>query len=161
MEIAKQKESSSKQSKGLPKLGDSFVLADDILRKDGFHLPIFLLGTSGSVAANYDVVWNARWPIEILQVDVSWSVASTSGTLQLERLRGTSAPGTGTAILSSTISTAGTANTVVSRSGTQLTNARQFIQGDRLALIDGGVLTNLVGLEISIYAKFLGRGDYR
>jgi hypothetical protein len=132
-----------------------------IARKDGFYLPFPFLGADGATAANYDQVWTCRHPMEILRVTAAWSVASTSGTLQLEKLTGTTAPGSGLTILTTAISTAGTANTPVTRETSGLTSNRQFMEGDRLAFIDGGTLTNLAGLHVTLYCKFLGKGDYR
>lgn len=137
-----------------------FVANENVIRKDGFSTPFPFLGTAGATAANYDQVWTSPRALEIVQVDICWSVASSSGTIQLEKLTGTQAPGGGTTLLSAAVSTAGTANTVASRQGNQLTSARQFKQGDRLAFIDSGTLTGLVGLHVTIYWKFVGRGDY-
>lgn len=137
---------------------------ENILRKDGFHLFFPFLGTAGATAANYDVVFTAYRPFEVVSITASWSVASSSGTLQLERLTGTQAPGAGSVLISTTassvISTAGTANTANTRSGLQLTSARQFTPGDRLGLIDGGTLTGLVGLNIVLYCRYVNFGDY-
>lgn len=138
-----------------------YIPADRLLQKDGFYLSFPFLGAAGATAANYDQVWTCRHPMEILRVTECHSVASTSGTLQLEKLTGTAAPGAGSTILATTISTAGAANTVITREKTKLTSARVFKEGDRLALIDGGTLTNLVGLQVTLYCKYLGRGDYR
>ncbi len=143
------------------KLDLNYISADTIVRKDGFYLPFYFLGAAGSVAANYDQVFTARHPMEILRITAVWSVASTSGTLQMEKLIGTQAPGAGTAIMTTTISTAGAANTPVVRQDGQFTTACQLLEGDRLAFIDGGTLTNLVGLNVTLYCKFRGRGDYR
>lgn len=137
-----------------------FVANENVLRKDGISVAFPFLGTAGATAANYDQVWTCQRPMEILQVSAAWSTASSSGTLQLEKLTGTTAPGSGSTILATAISTAGTANTVNNVSGTGLTSARQFAPGDRLAFIDGGTLTGLVGLHVTIYFKFVGRGDY-
>ncbi len=106
-------------------------------------------------------VWNVPNAMEIIRVETSFDGASTSGTLQLEKLTGTQAPGSGSTILASTISLAGAANTVTTRDQTQMTGARTFVQGDRLALIDGGNLANLTQLVVTIYYKPLGRGGYR
>ena len=135
--------------------------SDPLQRKDGFYLVFPFLGTAGATAANYDQVFTARHPMEILRVTECHSVASTSGTLQLEILTGTQAPGAGVTVMKTTISTAGAANTVITREGFALTSNRQLMEGDRLAFIDAGTLTNLVGLHVTLYCKFLGRGDYR
>lgn len=73
------------------------------------------------------------------------SVVSTSGTLMLEKCSGTTAPGSGTDVLTGTISLAGTINTTVA--GTLGTvAARTLADGDRLAIDIGGTMTGLVGV---------------
>jgi hypothetical protein len=134
---------------------------EDVIRKDGFLVHVPFLGTAGATAANYDQFFTAMRPMEILVVSECHSVASSSGTLQIEKLTGTQAPGAGSTILLTTISTAGAANTVITRQGPQqLSTARTLKPGDRLAFIDAGTLTGLVGLHVTLYCKFVGRGDY-
>jgi hypothetical protein len=142
------------------KLAQDIFPNEQVIRKDGFHLVFPFLGTAGATAANYDQVFTAMRAMEIIAVSECHSVPSTSGTLQIEKLTGTTAPGAGSTILATTISTAGTANTVITRQGNLLTSARQLKPGDRLAFIDAGTLTNLVGLHVTIYCKYVGRGDY-
>jgi len=143
-----------------PKFSKQTLPSEEIIRKDGFELVFPFLGTAGATAANYDQVYTCSRPMEIAIISVAFSVASTSGTLQIEKLTGTQAPGAGSAIMSATISTAGTANTVITRQGRDLTSARVLEPGDRLGFIDSGTLTNLVGLTVSIYCRPVGRGDY-
>lgn len=138
-----------------------YLSADRVLFKDGFYLSFPFLGTAGATAANYDQVWTCRHPMEILRVMECHSTASTSGTVQLEKLTGVQAPGAGTTILVTPISTAGAANTVITQETSALTPARQFRENDRLAFIDAGNLANLVGLHVTLYCKPLGKGDYR
>jgi len=131
-------------------------------RKYGDVIHYQLLGADSATAANYTTIpFITQTAIEIISISASWTTASTSGTLQVERLQGTEAPGAGDDIMATTISTAGTANTVVTRQGNNLTAFRQLEQGDRLAIEDAGTLTNLANLQITIYYKPRGRGDYR
>lgn len=71
--------------------------------------------------------------------------ASTSGTLMPEKASGTTAVGSGTDLLTGTVSLAGTANTAVT--GTLVSSAatRRFKTGDRLGLDFGGTVTNFAG----------------
>ena len=78
----------------------------------------------------------------------------------MERLTGTTAEGSGDNILAATIDLSGTADTVIMRKTTDLTN-RQLSAGDRLALVDGGTLTSQVNLVVTILYKPIGKGDYR
>jgi hypothetical protein len=75
---------------------------------------------------------------------------SVSGTFQVEVESGTTAIGSGTNQLTSSISLSGTANTVVS--GTLIASPTTINAGDRVSTIMGGVLTGLVG-TCTIYMK--------
>lgn len=139
----------------------SSVLVDN---KYGDVLVHNLVGTSAATSANYNVFVPAfTVAVEILAIDVRFSAASSSGTLQLYKVPNGTAAASGTAILNSTISLSGTANTLVSRSSfdAELTDERVLGIGDGLALIVAGTLTGLQNLSIAIYYKPLGRGDYR
>jgi hypothetical protein len=135
--------------------------AERVDNKFGDVINLVLGTTDAAVAARYSTVWNVPNAMEFVRVLVSFTTASTSGTLQLEKLTGTQAPGGGSTILKTTISLAGTANTVTTRTQKEMTDSRTFRQGDRIALIDGGNLANLTDLVITIYYKPLGRGGYR
>jgi len=139
----------------------SLVPAERVEGKFGDVINIVFPSSDGETAARYSVFYNVPNPMELIKVIVSFTAASTSGTLQLEKLTGTQAPGGGLTILDSTVSLAGTANTLVTRNQRQMTSARVFLEGDRIALLDGGTLTNLRDLVITIYYKPLGRGGYR
>ena len=134
---------------------------EDIVNKYGLEHHFQLTGVTAAVATNYSVFFNVLNPIELVLIEVSYTVTSTSGTLQLEKLTGIAAPGTGTAILDATINLAATANTLITRTQRDMTSARVFERGDRIAFIDGGTLTNLTDLVVSIYYKPRGRGDFR
>ena len=118
-----------------------------------------LPGSEPATAANYGVFYTAHFPCEVAEFSTCWETASSSGTLQLERLTGTTAPGSGDLILSSVISTAGAANTMVY--GTlAVGTVRQLERGNRLAIRDGGTLTSSVGLSTTTLLFPLGKGHY-
>lgn len=115
-----------------------------------------LPGTSAATAANYGVFYIAQTPCLVLSFAEVHEVAATdvgTVTLQLEKLTGTTAPGSGTNLLSTALSLKSVANTV--RYGTLVKSSYTAIQtntvflnrGDRLALKDSGTLTDLVGLS--------------
>lgn len=133
----------------------------DIYNKDPLVAPALLPGASAATAANYGVFFIAQFPCEPIEFSAVWEVASTSGTLTLEKLTGTTAPGSGVPLLSSTIATSGAANTVVHGTFLISGTARQLARGDRLAIRDGGTLTNLVGLCANTLIKPLGKGHYQ
>ena len=78
------------------------------------------------------------------------SIISVSGTFQVTVESGTTAAGSGTSQLSSTISLSGTANTVVS--GALIGLPTTINAGDRISAKFGGVLTGLLG-NCTIYLK--------
>lgn len=133
---------------------------EEIENKDGFYVTVNLFDTQPQTAANYGIFFTALRPSEILEESVVFGTASTSGTVQIEKLISTTAKGSGLATSVSTFSTAGTANTVVRKKATDLQN-RQLDVGDRLAIKSTGTLTNGKDLQITVYLKPLGKGDYR
>jgi len=76
--------------------------------------------------------------------------ASTSGTLQIEKLTGTTAAGSGTNMMTGTVSLSATANTVVSGTLTATTATLTLAAGDRIGGVLAGTLTNLAGCVIVI-----------
>lgn len=134
--------------------------AENILSKDGEYITKSLSGSAAATAGNYGVIFIANTPLQVSYVSAIWSTASTSGTLNLERLSGTESLGGGDSIFSSTIDLSGTADTVNTRSGKELQNTT-LKPGERLALVDGGTLTNLNDLCVTVYLKAVGKGEYR
>lgn len=143
--------------------------ADEIERKDGFYITTSLFDTQPQTAANYGIFFIARHPCEVLFISEVHGTAGTDAmpvTLQIEKLTGTTAKGSGVDLLITPFSLKITANTVQTREKEQLTGATggiralQLNQGDRLAIKSSGTLTAIKDLQITIYCKFLGRGDY-
>jgi hypothetical protein len=115
-----------------------------------------LQGAAPVTAANYGTFFVADRKYKVIQVQEVHGTASSSGTVTVEKLTGTQAKGAGNAILSSTISTAGAANTV--NTGTLTATAADLIlaAGDRLGLVNGGTLTSSADLTIAILMQPLG-----
>lgn len=96
---------------------------------------------------------------QVTGIQETHGVASTSGTVNLVKMTGTTAVAAGTALLTGTISSAGTANTPVS--GTLISNpiTLQLVGssttggGDRLGILLAGTLTNLVDGLVQIRLK--------
>lgn len=133
----------------------------EVTLKDGFYVPIVLRGQSAAVGGNYGIEIIARNAFEVSQIAVRFRVASTSGTLNIEKIRGNGAEGTGVDLCKTDFSLSGAINTVVTKSGVDLVRDRVVAQGDSLALVYGGTLTNLEQLVVTIYCKPFGRGNYR
>lgn len=92
---------------------------------------------------------------ELASISEVHTTASTSGTLQLEKCTSTTAPGSGTDLLASTISLAGAANTVLTGTLGTTRSDRVFVAGDRLALDFGGTVTNYVNGWVTIALRRL------
>lgn len=123
--------------------------------------------TVGSIPDNYEfticipaaanaidqIVWSAPHPCEFVGVSATFTTTSTSGTLQVEKCPVGTAAGSGTDLLASTVSLAGTAGVTVS--GTLITtkSSLQLATGDRLALDFGGTVTNLVNCNVNLRVK--------
>lgn len=88
----------------------------------------------------------------LVEVGVRFGTASTSGTLQIERTPSGTAVGSGTNLLTGTVSLAGTTNTVVSGfPSSTVSFANQVLApGDSLSLIFAGTLTNLANAVITV-----------
>lgn len=132
---------------------------ENIDNKDGFYVTLNVL--SPDTASSYGTIYIANFGIMIREVRVVWGTASTSGTLNIERLSGTEALDAGDEIFKTDIDMSGTANTVITKkTSTDLQNTK-LSPGDRIAFKDGGTLTNQANLCITIYLIRLGKGDYR
>lgn len=143
--------------------GNGMIGIERIIRKDGFYITGDVPGTLAQTAGDYGMIFTATAPCEVLIVSEVHAVAATIGTvtLDVEKLTGTTAPGSGTSILAAQFSLTSTANTPVRKSGTGLSSARQLDAGNRIAIKTTGVLTTLQGVQVTLYIKHLGRGDYR
>lgn len=137
---------------------------NEINLKDGFIITHYI--SDGATATNYDVIFTAPFPCEVSKVIETHRVAGTNVgavILDLEKLTTGQALNDGVTILRSEFNLKSTINTPVIKSGIGLlsTNVRQFKEGDRLALKDGGTLTAVAGVQITIYLFPLGKGGYR
>jgi len=134
---------------------------NEIDLKDGFIITHYI--SDSATAGNYDVIFTAPFPCEVSKVIETHRVASSSGTLNIEKLESGEALGSGDNILATAFSTATTANTPQIKNGTDLvtSKARQLLEGDRLGLVDAGTLTSSAGVQVTVYLFPLGRGNYR
>ena len=127
------------------------VTSADKLTVGGVIVPqkvvLTLPGFSASSVSQSVFIADAAYNVASIQ-EVH-GTASSSGTLMLEKLTGTTAPGSGTASLTGTMSLSGTANTVVS--GTLNADASIVLAaGDRLGLKFAGTMTSLANAVVTI-----------
>lgn len=132
-----------------------------VLRKFGWAIGKELQSTLPATSGNYGVIFCAPFACEVRAVLATWKTASSSGTLQVERLQGTTAPGSGDDMIKTAIDTSGTADTVNVKTGTDLNSNRVLDQFDRIGLVSGGTLTNLADLCVTLYLVMRNNGDYR
>ena len=138
---------------------------EDIYNKDLIPVTVKLKNTDPATASNYGKFFIALRAYEVVEVAEVHGAAATSGspvTLNIERLQGTEALGSGDNILVTPFDLKGTINTVVTRKGYngELQNRKLNI-GDRLALKDSGATGNIADLVVTLLLKPLGKGDYR
>ncbi len=100
-----------------------------------------------------ETVWTAPFAAELVAVSEVHRVASSSGTLQVQKLTGTTAPGSGTNLLTGTINLAGTANTVAAGTLIATTATKRLAAGDRLGITIGGTMTSLAGGVVVLTLK--------
>ena len=122
---------------------------------------ITIPGTQAQTAANYGVVFIADRACTVIGFqEVHQTAASAAGavTLNLEKLTGTTALGSGINLLMTPIDLEATANTIqsgdiVTTSTTGIRDASLAV-GDRLALVDSGTLTSIVNVTVTIFIQY-------
>lgn len=127
------------------------------------EIPVYAsANTSLAAASTSQVVWTApplvgsgnlnKGQYALAGVQVRFGTASTSGTLQVEKTPSATAVGSGTNLLTGTISLAGTANT--SLNGTLVSppglDANLLSGGDSLSVVLGGTLTSLANCAVTL-----------
>lgn len=142
------------------------IRAENVENKDYQFVTVSLVDTLPQTSTNYGIFFTAKRAYEIMFVTSSFGTASTSGTVLVEKLTGTTAKGSGIATHTAiSIGGATAANTpldgVLATNSTAGVSDRQLRAGDRLALKSGGTLTNGKDLCVTVYLKVLGKGDYR
>lgn len=121
------------------------------------HAPVIVHQTyslaADMVSGNFFI---ADRDYEVKEVSVSWDVPSTSGTLQLQRLQGTEAPGGGDDLLTATVDLSAADDTVTRPALTTTLLDRKLSRGDRLAAEFAGTVTNGVAVAVSVVLKPIG-----
>lgn len=120
-----------------------------------FDRTAFLPGATAATAANYGNFWIAPYKCVVEAVTARWSANSSSGTVTVHKVPSATAQDSGTALLSSTISTASGANT--NSAGTVVTTAAtvELAAGDALQLVDSGTLTSLTDLVVTCRLRWI------
>lgn len=128
----------------------------DLTQKLGWLNPT-VYGSTAQTAANFNVFYIATFPITVIAFQEVHSVAGTdtgSVLLQLEKLTSTTAPGSGSNMLTTALSLKTTANSVQKGSLTTTLATVNLAVGDRLALKVSGTLTSLVNVSTLVAITF-------
>lgn len=143
----------------------------DITSKDGFYITANLPGTQAATAANYGVFYIAHFAFQIVWIAESHTTAGTDGSaveLNIEHLTGTKALDdiSNNVVIKvepllsmTTFNLKGDINKIQERAGYQLQYGK-IAKGDRLALKDIGTLTDVAGVQVTLYCKPLNKGHY-
>lgn len=109
-------------------------------------VPVFVTDLSKAI-------YIATEAVQVVAVRAVYGVVSASGTLNIEKLTSTTAPGSGTALLTGTLDLTTTANTVLSGALSGTVGNLQLAAGNRIGIVLAGVLTGLVGAVVEIDLK--------
>jgi hypothetical protein len=146
-----------RSGKGSTVGGTFAVTTADALTVGGVIVPQNLsitLCCLGASSASGDAVFIANRAYQVTAVRAVWShVGGSSAAAMIEKLTGTTAPGSGTAILTSAFDLTTTANTVRTGTLSGTVGNLQLAAGDRLGVKLSGTLTALTGLNVTIHLK--------
>ncbi len=119
-----------------------------------------LFGTQSATSGNYSTFFTAPFPMVVNQITEVHTAAGTDGSavsLNVEKLTGTTAPGSGTVVTTSAFNLKGAINTVVAKtySGGQLSPGTvQLDTGNRLALKLTGTPTSVANVTVTLILTF-------
>lgn len=115
------------------------------------------LQSGAATAANYGVFFIAPFACEVVSVQENHTTAGSDPgavTLDIEKLTGTQASGAGAAVLGATkINLKEVAETVQAPALTATTANKQLSAGDKLNILDVGVLTAVAGVAVTVQLK--------
>ncbi len=136
---------------------------EEIVNKDGFYITVSIPGILAATNTNYSVFWHVRSACEVAWVEESHTtIGSNAGavTLNVERLDSGVALDSGDTILQTAFDLKSTIDTPVSKEGRTKLQNTILKPNQRLALKDGGTLTAVAGVCITIYLRTLSKGHY-
>lgn len=131
-------------------------ITDETKVKQLGYVSYTLPDTLSQTSAYYGIIFVATRPCSVVGISEVHTVAGSDAgavTVLVERLTGTTAPGSGTSLMTSTFNLKGTANTTQYagiRGGTSLISKTGLNIGDRLALKVSGTLTALKGVCVTV-----------
>jgi hypothetical protein len=120
------------------------------LSKKKIYVEHTVQGAEVLTSDNYGTFWISPFDCAVLEVRQIHQSAFSSGTLNIEKLTGTTAPDSGVEVLAADLDLTGTANTVNTPALTTTLANKQLNRGDRLALKDGGTLVGGSHINVTI-----------
>lgn len=114
-------------------------------------------GTNASATSSYSVFFIAPVAMRLFEVRETHAVAGTDGsavTLNIEKLTGTLAPGSGTLLLNNAFNLKGAINTVTTGTITTFAASFNLAQNDRLAFVLTGTPTSVQNVSVSVTLGF-------
>lgn len=119
-------------------------------RVQSFTVNASLAGADPQTAASYGRFWTAPAKCVVDSIEAVWSVDSSSGTVTVHKVPSGTAQDSGTALLSSTISTASGANTRSQGSLSTTAATVELAAGDSLQLVDSGTISSITDLAVTV-----------
>lgn len=132
----------------------SLTTADSLLI-GGIIVPQTMIVTRTLSATDLSqTIFTAPFACQVIGVSAVWGVAGgAAAVVNVEKLTGTTAPGSGNTVQASTVDITATANTVTNPTLSSTTADLQLAVGNRLGVKLGGVLTGLLGCVITVHLK--------
>lgn len=136
---------------------DSPQVAFSNLSKKFMTFSFTLFGTQAATAGNYSVFFTAPFALSVSQITEVHTALGTDGSavsLDIEKLTGTTAPGSGTAITASPFNLKSTINTVVTGTLSTTIGTVNFAVGNRMALKLTGTPTSVANVTVTLLINF-------
>lgn len=114
-------------------------------------LPVTIPGIQAQTASNYSIFFIAPYPMVVQQIqEVHSTAGSINPTLNIEKLTGAQASGSGINILSTAFDLTTTANSKMTGTLASAISTKNLAIGDRLGLVIAGTLTSLVNVNVTL-----------
>lgn len=127
------------------------ALSNPKARVQSFTVSTLLPSTDAASTAFYAAAfWTTSAKCVVDSVVARWEANSSSGTVTVHKVPSGTAMDSGTALLSSTISTASGAATNVAGTLSSTDSTLELASGDSLQLVDSGTLTSLTNLSVTV-----------
>jgi hypothetical protein len=132
--------------------GNVYTCLGGIWNRVGADNGVLQVSHSAAAAADYAnaAIFIADRDYILVGARASWETVTTSGTLDIRKATGTTACGSGTTMLASTISTAGAINTVNNATLTATPANLLVAAGNRICAVFSGTVGSATGLNINL-----------